>query len=239
MKNKCIKAILAGAVSAGILLSSNAVYAKDMNNSYVDINKNIVLLAKQDGLQDGKYNVGIQALKEKSEELSMAGQYVNSNAILDVHGKDMYVTIKVSRSDWMKNIRIWVNGSPVKYQQQVKDKEGQISTLKFKIPNRKSEIKFKMNIVQMGNAEVAFRIVLNDNVSKISSAVNNTTFKASQQSKVNNKSKENKLSKDKNDKKNTDSKELPQTGSPISGSNLAIIGGVSTLLGAVLIKKRK
>ncbi len=83
MKNKFIKLTLAGAISTGILISSSSVLATDINNNYgqVHSNKNIVLLTQKDELEDGKYSVSFQTLKEKSAELSMAGQYVDSNGV--------------------------------------------------------------------------------------------------------------------------------------------------------------
>ena len=227
MKNKFIKLTLAGAISTGILISSSSVLATDINNNYgqVHSNKNIVLLTQKDELEDGKYSVSFQTLKEKSE-LSMAGQYVDSNGVLEVQGGNMYFTFKVLRNDWMKNIKVLVDDASVQYEHASEDKEGKVAAIKFQIPNKKPNIKIRMNVVPMDNADVAFRILLNDDIKKISGES----------------PKENSKKNDDNNKSNKSSnaeKELPQTGLPISNGSLLLMGGLSTLLGAGLLKKRK
>lgn len=219
MKGKFIKLALACALTTGILVPSSKAFAMNRNAlSNLNSNKSMVLLAKNDSLQDGKYNVSIETLKEKNDELSMAGQYIDSNATLDVSGGKTYVTIKVLRNDWMKNIRIFVDDSQVNYEHNQLDNEGKVSTLKFAVPNSKSNVKFRMNVVPMGNADVCFRVALKDNITKISGETSTGNTK---------------VSKDK------DGKELPQTGFLISSGNLLLIGGVSTMVGAGLFKKRK
>ncbi|MBU5298845.1 NEAT domain-containing protein [Clostridium sporogenes] len=228
MKNKFIKLTLAGAISTGILISSSSVLATDINNNHgqVHSNKNIVLLAQKDGLEDGKYSVSFQTLKEKSAELSMAGQYVDSNGVLEVQGGNMYFTFKVLRNDWMKNIKVLVDDAPVQYEHASQDNEGKVSGIKFQIPNKKPNIKIRMNVVPMDNADVAFRMVLNDDIKKISGE---SPKESSKKSDDNNKS----------SKSSNAEKELPQTGFPISNGSLLLMGGLSTLLGAGLLKKRK
>ena len=228
MKNKFIKLTLAGAISTGILISSSSVLATDINNNHgqVHSNKNIVLLAQKDGLEDGKYSVSFQTLKEKGAELSMAGQYVDSNGVLEVQGGNMYFTFKVLRNDWMKNIKVLVDHASVQYEHASQDNEGKVAAIKFQIPNKKPNIKIRMNVVPMDNADVAFRIVLNDDIKKISGE---SPKESSKKDDDNNKS----------SKSSNAEKELPQTGFPISNGSLLLMGGLSTLLGAGLLKKRK
>ncbi len=83
-----------------------------------------------------------------------------------------------------------------------------------------------MNVVPMDNADVAFRIVLNDDIKKISGE---SPKQSSKKNDDNNKS----------SKSSNAEKELPQTGFPISNGSLLLMGGLSTLLGAGLLKKRK
>ena len=99
-----------------------------------------------------------------------------------------------------------------------------MAVLKFAIPNKKANIKFRMNVVPMGDADVAFRVVLNDNITKISGGSSNKNTQKNNSTKAG---------------KDNSEKELPQTGFPISGSNLLVMGGLSTVLGAGLLKKKK
>lgn len=226
MKNRFVKMLLIGTVLIGGSMYSTEVFAINTNDmAKINNDKVVMLLAKNDSIEDGRYNVEVQILKEKSEELSMAGQYVDGNAVIDVEGGNMYLTIKISRNDWMEDIKVSVNDSEVKYETVQQDNEGKVATLRFEIPNKNANVKFKMNVVPMGNVDVTFRIALNDDIQKISNGNLNKDTKKSGNAK--------------GTSSTNNEKELPETGYPTSGGSLLVMGGLSTILGVGLLKRRK
>ncbi|CAM2836078.1 NEAT domain-containing protein [Hathewaya histolytica] len=238
MKSKFIKITLTTALVASILIPSKKAFAMDMNKKVANPAGNLisVIAIQNNKLKDGKYNVGIQTLKEKSDELSMAGQYVDSNAVIDVKDGNISIGIKIMRNDWMKNIKVSVDNSNVDYKLIKHDNENKVATLKFSIPSTKSNIKFRANIEPMGNTEVSFRTKLKDDMQKISDKENKED-KSNGNTEKNTKNVEGKKSNKGVAKSNA--KELPQTGLPIKSSNLFVVGGLSTIIGAMLFKRRK
>ncbi|WP_053955874.1 NEAT domain-containing protein [Inediibacterium massiliense] len=106
--------------------------------------------------------VEIEVLKEDSNEQSMAHAYIGKKAGFEVRDGKQYLTVYIKRSEWMKNIDITVDGKSVKYDRKVvktSSKEGENITVEFEIPNLDAKIKFHMNVLPMGEARVAFRIV--------------------------------------------------------------------------------
>lgn len=224
MKKKVLSLLIIGTLATGIsgVMTSNVFAAGNLDNA----SKSMVLLAKNDSLQDGKYSVGIKILKEKSDDLSMAGQYIGQTAKINVENGKMYLSVDVTRIDWMKNISVFLNGSSVNYDLK-KASDNKNATVKFQIPNTKPDIKFGMNVEPMGNARVAFRVVLNDNITKLAGS----TVK-------NNNDNDNKATSSSLAKATKSKGELPKTGSPISQSSLLWLGGLTTVLGGVLLKKK-
>lgn len=247
MKNKCLKLLTASFVSSAIILSSTQVFAKSIENNYKtniinsEINKtdNVMLVAKNDVLKDGKYNVNVEVLKADVDELSMAGQYIDKKAILEVESDKKYITLNISRIDWMENIKALVDDTSVEYEtikndnEAEKDKEGESATIKFQIPNLDSNIKFRMNVIPMGNAEVEFRVDIQDDITKLGSEV-------SEEDTSKNKSEEKKENSEQSTtvEKNKEESKLPRTGYPIAQGSLLIIGGLTTISG-ILVKNKK
>lgn len=223
MKKKVLSLLIIGILATGIssVMTSNVFAAENSHNA----SKSMVLLAKNDILQDGQYSVGTKILKEKSNDLSMAGQYIGQTAKITVENGKMYLSVDVTRIDWMKNISVFLNGSSVNYDLK-KASDNKNATVKFQIPNTKPDIKFSMNVEPMGNARVAFRIILNDAITTLGNGDIKSDNKKSTGKKVISSSAQHiKVNK-----------ELPKTGSPISQTNLLWVGGLTTILGGVLIK---
>ncbi|OOB76360.1 hypothetical protein AXF41_03255 [Clostridium haemolyticum] len=102
-------------------------------------------------------NIKVKALKEKSNEPSMAEEYLDKNIVYtDKNGKK-YFTLTVNRIDWMKNISVSVDGKKDLHYD--KKEIGNTAELTFEVGSENSEVTLHMNVVPMGNAKVAFRVV--------------------------------------------------------------------------------
>ncbi|EDS78637.1 leucine Rich Repeat domain protein [Clostridium botulinum C str. Eklund] len=133
-------------------------------------------------------NIKVKALKEKSNEPSMAGEYLDKNVIYTEKNGKRYFTLTVNRIDWMKNISISVNGRNVRYD---KKESGNTAELTFEVNNENSEVMLHMNVVPMGSARVAFRVVKDGSTG--SSTKPTTNPKADKENKVDNKKEKDKL----------------------------------------------
>lgn len=104
----------------------------------------------------GTYKCPILCMKDKMEELSMAGTYVESEATVVKDKDGNHMTTKFLRSDWMKDIKIEIDGKEVKHEEE--KLEGNEFLVKFDVPSEESEIRVSLHVVPM-QADVAFRIV--------------------------------------------------------------------------------
>ena len=94
-----------------------------------------------------------------------------------------------------------------------------------------------MNVVPMGNARVSFRVVLQNDLKSVSGkATINDTSKDSTLKKSD--AKETSANSNKEVKKDKDGKELPQTGLPITQAELPLLGGLTSMAGLFLLKKK-
>lgn len=234
MKNKIIKGLTITLLSGSMALASTPSLASSVENVNLNESNYSILVAENNTLEDGQYNVSIQTLKEKSNELSMAGQYMNEKALLEVKGQDKYMTLTLTKIEWMKDIAVMVNGSSVKYDLVKKGDSAETATIRFKVPKEKPDIKFQMNVEPMGNARVIFRVDVQNDITKISGAAK--TSNAEQ----NNKSQSTAENSEQDTANNKDGKQdnLPQTGSPITQGSLLGIGGLALVAGTMTLKKR-
>ncbi|EDS78308.1 putative npqtn cell wall surface anchor protein [Clostridium botulinum C str. Eklund] len=231
MKKNLLKVLTVGILAGGVVFSSSQAFAESGNvNQPIKLEASS-MLAKNDSLKDGTYKVSIQVLKEKEKDLSMAGQYIGQQITLEVKGGQIYATVDITRLDWMKNINIFVNGTDTKYDKTMSG--SQKGKLKFKIPSMDAKITFKMNVVPMGNARVAFRVVPQNDIKPVSGAatINDTSKKSD--------SRATSTTSNKETKKDKDGKELPQTGLPITQAELPLLGGLTSMAGVFLLKKKK
>ncbi|AEB75285.1 hypothetical protein CbC4_0605 [Clostridium botulinum BKT015925] len=127
--------------------------------------------------------IKIKVLKEKSNEPSMAGEYLDKNVIYTEKDSKRFFTLTVNRIDWMKNIAVSVNGRDVSYD---KKESGQTAELTFEVGSENSEVILHMNVVPMGNARVAFRVIKDGS----SSSIKQTTGKTEDRKEQNQKDKE-------------------------------------------------
>ncbi|KGM94681.1 hypothetical protein Z968_11245 [Clostridium novyi A str. 4552] len=108
-------------------------------------------------------NIDFKILKEKTNEPSMAAQYVNKTVKYTEKDGKKYFTVTLNRMDWMKNVSIEVGGKEVESEKNV---NGDIGEFTFEVDNENVEVIMRMNVVPMGNARVAFRLSKSNTSSK-------------------------------------------------------------------------
>lgn len=231
MKGKVLKNCIAIVLCSGIVFSSSSVRAMNLESCKINVLSAGVLVAKNNCLENGKYNVSMETLKEKSDDISMAGQYINKKTLLEANNGETYLTLTITRIDWMKNIKVFIDNSEVQYDVINKGKDGQVADIRFKVPNTKPNIKFNMNVVPMGNANVNFRIDLQNDITKING-------EEKKENKVSKNVKEEKGLKESSSTPNNSEKELPQTGGLVSQKGLLTIGSLAAVVG-IILRKRK
>lgn len=223
MKNNILKICLATAIVGNIALGSNYAFASDINTKNSNYEQQIIT-AENNQLQNGQYTVNIETLKENSDELSMAGQYIDKTANVNVENGAMTLSLRITKINWMKNIEVAVDGSIVNYETVMEGDDGQVATISFPITGQNPNIVFHMNVEPMGNARVCFRVALQGDFNKVGENVTTTASNTE-----NNDSKNN---------TNGENKELPKTGSIINNKGLIAIGSLAAVSG-ILLKRRK
>ncbi|RXM58559.1 NEAT domain-containing protein, partial [Clostridium tetani] len=108
-----------------------------------------------------KKDINVAVLKEDSNEPSMAGQYINKNVTYIEKGGKKYFTLTVNKIDWMKDIKVSVDGQSVNYDQK---RSGENADLTFEVNSENSEVLLNMNIIPIGNTKVGFRIVNSNSI---------------------------------------------------------------------------
>ncbi|WP_052056115.1 NEAT domain-containing protein [Clostridium tetani] len=108
-----------------------------------------------------KKDINVTVLKEDSNEPSMAGQYIDKNVVYTEKDGKKYFKITVNKIDWMKDIKVSVDGQDVNYDQK---QSGENADLTFEVNGENSEVLLNMNIVPIGNTKVGFRIVNSNSI---------------------------------------------------------------------------
>lgn len=184
-------------------------------------------------VDNGMYEFSLTCMKDKQDELSMAGTYVEPKGTLTKDEKGNHVSVKFMRSDWMKKIQIEIDGKDVPHEEE--PGEGTEFFVKFDVPNGEPKIRVKLYVVPM-NADVAFRIVPNYDYKKISDDTSSqnqnpqSTSENQESSQSTNSNEENKTLTESNKPK------LPQTGSNINLLNILSVSGV--LIGIAIITRK-
>ncbi|WP_196247217.1 NEAT domain-containing protein [Clostridium novyi] len=233
--------------------SNKENYNKDTTQKPADTNKSSEKVTKESNKnKDGLYEVNIKALKEKSNEPSMAGTYLGDKVKVQIKNGKKYAIVTFNRSDWMKNIDVLVNDKSQKYDVvNVKTNNAgeKTSTIKLEIPSLDSEVKFKMNVEPMGNARVTFRMLMQKDSlkflegneydpNKAEEYLNNLAI-GSKENKNSKSSSHNSSDNNNHNQSTIAEKKLPKTGLPFSGGLVASIGGILSGLGITLMKKNK
>ncbi|RXI46780.1 hypothetical protein DP145_04320 [Clostridium tetani] len=108
-----------------------------------------------------KKDINVVVLKEDSNEPSMAGQYINKNVTYIEKDGKRFFKVTVNKVDWMKDIKVSVDGQSVNYDQK---QSGENADLTFEVNGENSEVLLNMNIVPMGNTKIGFRIVNSNSI---------------------------------------------------------------------------
>lgn len=208
------------------------------NNSYKNQHK----------YKNNFYELHVDALKENSNEPSMATQYIKS-ANYEIKGDKKYLILTLNRTDWMTNIKAIVDGkeiTPTIVESFKNSKGEETSRIKFEIPSLESPIKLSMNVEPMGNSRVTFRVVPNKSSLKPINNLNSITNAPAKKTNLDPNSKKKELEpieetiinsgkEESNNKKNS----LPKTGLPINTGILATLGTILSGLGISLKKFKK
>lgn len=227
MKNRILKSLTVTLLAGSMILASTPSLASSLKESNINENDYSILVAENNALEDGKYNLSIETLKEDSDELSMAGQYMNKKALLEVEGQNMYMTLTLTKIEWMQDIEILVEGSSVKYDLVKKGDNAETATVRFKVPNENPNVGFHMNVEPMGNARVKFKVAFQNDINKISGSTNKSNDVQDNTSTS--------LDESENVLEDT----LPQTGSPITQRRVLALSGLAIVAGTLSLKKSK
>ncbi len=195
----------------------------------------------------GTYSFTLSCMKAHVDELSMAGTYVEPKGTLIKTEKGNLASVKFMRSDWMKEIKVEIDGKDVEHEEEAL--EGAEFNVKFKLPEGKPEVKIKLYVVPM-EANVAFRIVPNYDFVKISdesvsdSKVLDAKSDDSKKTEVKKDEKkdvkEDGKKEENKDKINVDNKS--EDGSTNSSSNIktfVAIGAIAVIVIAILFSRKK
>ncbi|NEZ48185.1 DUF1533 domain-containing protein [Clostridium botulinum] len=151
---RIIKTVSARSYSMDVYVLRDVAYAKAISEcSSTGAKHNVVK-------EEKTKNINMKILKEKSNEPSMAAQYVDKSVKYIEKAGKKYFTVTLNRMDWMKNVQIEAGGKEVVA---TKNENGNIGEFTFEVENENSEVTMRMNVVPMNNARVAFRLV-NTNV---------------------------------------------------------------------------
>ncbi|MDO5708330.1 MAG: NEAT domain-containing protein [Andreesenia angusta] len=207
-------------------------------------------------VDNGVYEFTHACMKDKQEELSMAGTYVEPKGTLTKDDDGNHVAIKFLRSDWMKKIQVEIDGKDVPHEEEAA--EGTEFFVKFDVPNGEPKIRIKLYVVPM-DADVAFRIVSNYDYKKISDDTSGAATAEAKSTEGDEASKaeaenleaegkkneakeiktENKEAKTSNNEKaNSNEPKLPQTGSNLNYKLILSVAAVLIGMG-VFVKKIK
>lgn len=159
-KRVAMLVILTNIATLGNTIISMPVYAQENNIAKATV-KNINEVKEKSGL----YEVSVKTLQEKSDSPSMAGGYLEKVNYEIKDGKKFFI-FSLDSIDWMKNISVSIDGKEVKpnltdiVKKGTSDGKGeQKGKIKFEVENFDSKLVLHMNVVPMGNASVAFRVV--------------------------------------------------------------------------------
>lgn len=110
----------------------------------------------EDAVVKGKlYTVQNEVSHEREVGREMARKYLEKTSkIEEIDGK-MYATITFNNSQFMKEFKIDVNGEDVNYE--IVERNGDLLSLRFEIPNIDSDVKVKMFVIPM-NSNVEFGV---------------------------------------------------------------------------------
>ncbi|QZY55874.1 NEAT domain-containing protein [Crassaminicella profunda] len=188
MKNKLLvgmsSILVAGClVATPLSASAQVVKASEPVKKEVTKAEKVIVKGEQEPLKVGKYKVTVYALKKYVDEMSMAGQYMDAIAIIEVVKDEKnkkknkeYLSINLRRSDWMENRKVMIDGKEVEHTSTLlktyeeKNEVGKNKTdhtIRFEIPKVDAKISLGMDVIPMGNASVEFRLDLQDDITKV------------------------------------------------------------------------
>ena len=178
----------------------------------------------KDEVAKGKlYTIKNEVIYDNQTGYDMVRKYLNETSkIEEIDGKK-YLTLTFTGVEFVKNHKVYVNGTLVDYT--VPSKTSESISIRFEIKDLNDDIKVQLVVVPMGNRTVEFGVKLLEDTLKLVGE-----FSVEGDAIVGDTTQEDTTEGDDT---------LPQTGSAFGSEMLLGLGGLLTASGALLRRKRK
>ncbi|WP_242851976.1 NEAT domain-containing protein, partial [Clostridium tetani] len=112
------------------IVNSNSIKPEEKPTEKPDVKPGTGNKDKNEVSESVKKDINVAVLKEDSNELSMAGQYINKNVVYTEKDGKRFFEVTVNKIDWMKDIKVSVDGQSVAYDQK---QSGENADLTFEV----------------------------------------------------------------------------------------------------------
>ena len=159
-------------VTFEVKLLTNAIYTISANQANQGLGKDTVMqmsteveeeeeVAEELEVSDyiKRYSIKNEVLSDSELGLSMARKYLNEESLLEEVDGVLYLSLTLSGTDMMQNIRFKVNGEIVDHELTLDDTENHYKTYRFMLGSVEDEIEALMYIIPSGR-DISFGIRL-------------------------------------------------------------------------------
>ncbi|MDO5793841.1 MAG: NEAT domain-containing protein [Turicibacter sp.] len=159
-------------VTFEVKLLTNAIYTVSANQANQGLGKDTVMQMSTDVEEEEevaeelevsdyikRYSIKNEVLSDSELGLSMARKYLNEESLLEEVDGVLYLSVTLSGTDMMQNIRFKVNGEIVDHELTLDDTENHYKTYRFIIGSVEDEIEALMYIIPSGR-DISFGIRL-------------------------------------------------------------------------------
>ena len=159
-------------VTFEVKLLTNAIYTVSANQANQGLGKDTVMQMSTDVEEEEevaeelevsdyikRYSIKNEVLSDSELGLSMARKYLNEESLLEEVDGVLYLSVTLSGTDMMQNIRFKVNGEIVNHELTLDDTENHYKTYRFIIGSVEDEIEALMYIIPSGR-DISFGIRL-------------------------------------------------------------------------------
>lgn len=159
-------------VTFEVKLLTNAIYTISSNQANQGLGKDTVMQMSTDVEEEEevaeelevsdyikRYSIKNEVLSDSELGLSMARKYLNEESLLEEVDGVLYLSVTLSGTDMMQNIRFKVNGEIVDHELTLDDTENHYKTYRFIIGSVEDEIEALMYIIPSGR-DISFGIRL-------------------------------------------------------------------------------
>lgn len=159
-------------VTFEVKLLTNAIYTISANQANQGLGKDTVMQMSTDVEEEEevaeelevsdyikRYSIKNEVLSDSELGLSMARKYLNEESLLEEVDGVLYLSLTLSGTDMMQNIRFKVNGEIVDHELTLDDTENHYKTYRFILGSVEDEIEALMYIIPSGR-DISFGIRL-------------------------------------------------------------------------------